>query len=88
MDVPDGEEFVPSRAYDAIEAELQRELRKVQKLVENLREFNEREYRRQWAIRGVGMGMPEDATHHARCYHHWFVTKAVRELEAIDNEGE
>lgn len=36
-------------------------------------EFDEEAFRREWYIRGIGMAMPRDAMHGARCYHHWFV---------------
>jgi hypothetical protein len=46
-------------------------------------EFNEQEFRRQWSIRGVGMGMPQDAVHHAHCYHRWLCEPVVQQMVKV-----
>lgn len=50
--------------------------------MEKPREFNESEFKRQWSVRGVGMGMHHGELHGARCYHEWIVKPKIDELEA------
>lgn len=48
--------------------------------------FDEQAFRTEWAVRGVGMGLPEAALHGARCYHTWFVERRPR-LDQLTKGG-
>lgn len=74
-------------AYAALKEEndkLRAENERLKKSIEQLANFDEKEFKRQWCIRGVGMPMDHGSAHGARCFHHWFVTPVIKDLRGAD----
>ena len=65
---------------------LRAENERLKESVEQLANFDEKEFKRQWGIRRVGMVMDHGSVNGAMCFHHWFVTPVIKALRGADEK--
>jgi len=72
--------------YAEMYKELRAENERLKESVEQLANFDEKEFKRQWGIRRVGMVMDHGSVNGAMCFHHWFVTPVIKALRGADEK--